>query len=66
MLKAFAVTAFITGVTVSVHADEHIVSPNVLVHQPLNEPQLYEGGDVVVGSVGDREQLRRHFLQGWR
>jgi hypothetical protein len=65
MLKAFAVTAFISGVIVSVHADDQIVSPKVLVNQPLNEPQLYEG-DTVVGSTGDREQLRRHFLQGWR
>jgi hypothetical protein len=65
MLKAFAVTAFITGVIVSVHADEQIVSPNVLINQPLNEPQLYEG-DTVVGSMGDHEQLRRYFLEGWR
>jgi hypothetical protein len=65
MLKAFAVSTFIIAAIVSVHADEQIVSPKALINQPLNEPQLYTG-DAVVGSMGDQEQLRRYFLQGWR
>ena len=46
MLKAFAVSAFITGAIISVHADEQIVSPKALINQPLNEPQLYTGDAV--------------------